>query len=296
MIDDEVTALRRFNRTVTERIGVLNDAYLARGRPLGASRVLWEIGLDGSDVRTLRRRLDLDSGYLSRLLRRLETEHLVTVTPDPDDSRARVARLTGAGIAERELLDRRSDDLVRSLLEPLSAGQRTRLVEAATTVERLLTAGLVDIRAEDPTSEAARFCLGEYFRELDARFETGFDPAASISADPEELVEPAGLLLIARLRGTPVGCGALKFHRDAPAELKRMWVAPDTRGLGLGRRILTALEHQAAGHDAEVVRLETNASLVEAIGLYRSSGYREVAAFNREPFADHWFEKELGRT
>jgi GNAT superfamily N-acetyltransferase len=218
------------------------------------------------------------------------------VTPDPDDSRARVARLTGAGIAERELLDRRSDDLVRSLLEPLSAGQRTRLVEAATTVERLLTAGLVDIRAEDPTSEAARFCLGEYFRELDARFETGFDPAASISADPDELVEPAGLLLIARLRGTPVGCGALKFHRDAPAELKRMWVAPDTRGLGLGRRILTALEHQAAGHDAEVVRLETNASLVEAIGLYRSSGYREVAAFNREPFADHWFEKELGRT
>jgi ribosomal protein S18 acetylase RimI-like enzyme len=104
-----------------------------------------------------------------------------------------------------------------------------------------------------------------------------------------------GLLLIARLRGTPVGCGALKFHRDAPAELKRMWVAPDTRGLGLGRRILTALEHQAAGHGAEVVRLETNASLVEAIALYRSSGYREVAAFNDEPFADHWFAKDLGR-
>jgi len=95
------------------------------------------------------------------------------------------------------------------------------------------------------------------------------------------------------LRGEPVGCGALKFHGDQPAELKRMWVAESTRGLGIGRRLLDELERHAADGGARVIRLETNRSLTEAISLYRSAGYREVAAFNDEPYAHHWFEKQL---
>ena len=105
-----VGEVRRFNRTVTQRIGALNDAFLARGRPLGQARVLWEIGPGGSDVRALRSRLDLDSGYLSRLLRSLEQDGLVAVERSGSDGRVRTARLTPRGLAERAVLDRRSDD------------------------------------------------------------------------------------------------------------------------------------------------------------------------------------------
>jgi ribosomal protein S18 acetylase RimI-like enzyme len=102
-----------------------------------------------------------------------------------------------------------------------------------------------------------------------------------------------GALLIARSKGAPVACGALKFHVDQPVELKRMWVAPEARGLGLGRRLLGELERYALANGATSVRLETNRSLTEAIQLYRSSGYHEVPAFNAEPYAHHWFEKPL---
>jgi DNA-binding MarR family transcriptional regulator/GNAT superfamily N-acetyltransferase len=289
----EVARVRSFNRTVTQRVGALQDEYLSRGRPLGASRVLWEIGDDATDVRELRARLDLDSGYLSRLLRSLERDGLVVVGADRDDKRVRTARLTAAGRAERDLLDRRSDELARSLLAPLSAEHRERLVEAMGVVERLLTAGLVEVAIEPPTSAAARFCLESYFAELNTRFDTGFDPALSISATPEDLAEPAGLLLVARLHGEPIGCGALKLRGDVPFYIKRMWVAPDARGLGVGRRILRELEDHARRRGAQVVHLETNKALREAASLYRSAGYVEVEPFNDEPYAHHWFEKRL---
>jgi DNA-binding MarR family transcriptional regulator/GNAT superfamily N-acetyltransferase len=285
--------VRAFNRSVTQRIGALNEEYLARGRPLGASRVLWEIGANGTDLRTLRARLDLDSGYLSRLVQTLERDGLVAVTPGAGDKRVRTVRLTEAGRAERELLDRRSDELASSLLAPLSDAQRHRLVEAMGVVERLLTAGLVNVDVEEPASAAARFCIESYFAELDTRFDAGFDPGRSISADVDELTEPAGLLLVARLRGEPIGCGALKLHGREPAEVKRMWVAPSARGLGVGRRILSELEERARRRAVGLLRLETNETLKEAGGLYRSAGYVEVEAFNDEPYAHHWYEKRL---
>jgi DNA-binding MarR family transcriptional regulator/GNAT superfamily N-acetyltransferase len=288
-----VDQVRMFNRTVTQRIGALSDAFLSRDRPLGQARLLWEIGPNGDDVRSLRARLDLDSGYLSRLLRSLESDGLVVVEPSASDARVRTARLTGAGLAEREVLDRRSDDLAASILAPLGARQRTRLVAAMAEVEQLLAASAVQVRRCDPRHPHARFCLHAYFSELSRRFDSGFDPAQSISADDEELVPPAGLLLVATLHSDPVGCGALKFHDGAPAELKRMWVAPAVRGLGLGRRLLTELEAQAAVRQVRTLRLETNRALDEAIGLYRAAGYREVSAFNDEPYAHHWFEKTI---
>jgi len=288
-----VGQVRRFNRTVTQRIGALNDAFLARGRPLGQARVLWEIGPGGSDVRALRSRLDLDSGYLSRLLRSLEQDGLVAVGRSGTDGRVRKARLTPRGLAERTVLDRRSDDAALAILAPLSDRQRTRLVSAMGEVERLLAASAVHVARCDPRHPDARFCLRAYFTELAERFDGGFDPGRSISAGDAELTPPAGLLLVATLHGEPVGCGALKFHDGAPAELKRMWVAPAARGLGLGRRLLSSLEVEAAASGARTVRLETNHTLTEAIGLYRASGYREVTAFNDEPYAQHWFEKNL---
>ena len=160
-------------------------------------------------------------------------------------------------------------------------------------MESRLDASLVEIGVEDPTTPDARWCFARYFAELDDRFDAGFDPAFSIPADALELTPPAGMDLLARLRGRPVGCGALKLHGDAPAEMKRMWVAPEARGLGLGRRLLSELEARARAAGAAVVHLETNRALTQAIELYRRSGFVEVAAFNDEPYAHHWFEKRL---
>lgn len=289
----QVEQVRRFNRAVTERIGVLHDHYLGRSHPLGEARLLWEIGAEGTSVRELRRRLGLDSAYVSRLLRSLETQGLVAVSASGHDGRVRHVRLTEAGRRERGELDHRAETFARSLLEPLNASQRVKLVAAMAEVERLLVATLVKVTVADPASQDARWCLERYFAELGERFETGFDPALSISADAHELTPPAGLLLIARLREEPVGCGALKLHPNAPGELKRMWVAPHARGLGLGRRLLQELERAAREASVSVLHLETNRTLHEAIQMYRRAGYQEVAAFNDEPYAHHWFEKHL---
>jgi GNAT superfamily N-acetyltransferase len=209
------------------------------------------------------------------------------------DGRIRTARLTAAGGAERAELDRLSDDAAASLLDPLSARQRGRLVTAMAEVERLLTASAIVTGVRDPRDPDARRCLRAYVEELSGRFDSGFDPALSISAADHEMTPPAGLFLVATLHGEPAGCGALKFHPGAPAEIKRMWVAPGVRGLGLGRRLLAELEAHAAAHGVRVLRLETNQTLTEAISLYRTAGYREVPAFNDEPYAHHWFEKEI---
>jgi len=288
-----ISQVRRFNRTVTQRVGALDDEFLARDRPLGQARLLWEIGPDGAGLRSLRARLDLDSGYLSRLLRALERDGLVVVDGSGEDGRVRTAWLTSRGLAERAELDRRADDAAASILRPLSASQRDRLVSAMAEVERLLVASAVDVAVRDPADPAARACVRAYVEELGRRFDTGFDPARSLPADDRDMTPPAGLFLVATLHSETVGCGGLKFHDDAPAEVKRMWVSPAARGLGLGRRLLTELEAHAAASGVTALRLETNGTLAEAIGLYRSAGYREVAAFSDEPYAHHWFEKRL---
>lgn len=291
-----IAQVRRFNRTVTQRVGALNDHYLSRSRPLGEARVLWEIGEHGGtgcDVRALRSRLQLDSGYLSRMLRSLEADGLITVETNGRDKRVRTAQLTKRGAAEVAVLDRRSDALARSLLEPLNDTHRERLTAAMDQVERLLTAALVDIVAVDPTHEDAQYCLREYFAELDRRFDTGFDPGQTLPTQLDEMRAPVGVFCVAMLRGEPIGCGALKFHPDRTAELKRMWVAPSARGLGVGRRLLDELGARAAANGSTSVRLDTNKALTEAIAMYRSAGYREIAPFNNEPYAHHWFEKAL---
>ncbi|MDI5973448.1 helix-turn-helix domain-containing GNAT family N-acetyltransferase [Streptomyces sp. SL13] len=289
----QIDQVRRFNRTVTERVGVLHDNYLGRDRPFGAARLLWEIGERGQDIRALRERLGLDSGYVSRLLRSLESDGLVTVEPQARDRRVRTVRLTDAGRAERAALDGRSDELAVSLLEPLNAAQRGRLVAAMAEVDRLLTAATVTLEVVDPGHADAEHCLRSYFAELGERFDSGFDPALSLLPDAGELRPPRGLFLVARLHGEPVGCAGLKLPVGAPAEIKRMWVAPHARRLGLGRRFLADLEARAARHGRDVLRLDTNKALAAAIGLYHSCGFQEVAAFNDEPYAHHWFEKRI---
>jgi len=289
----QIQQVRRFNRVVTQRVGALEDSYLRRGRPLGEARLIFETGVQGAEVRVLRARLGLDSGYLSRLLRSLEAQGLIEVGRQPDDGRVRHVRLTPQGQAECASYDGLSDELAASMLTPLGAAQRQRLVAAMAEVERLLRAAAVEVRLESPDSANARWCLGEYFRELATRFETGFDPGKSNPARDEDMTPPAGCFVLARLDGSPVGCGALKRTQPAMGEIKRMWTAPSARGLGVARRVLQLLESQAREFGLRRLRLETNRTLKEAQGLYRQEGYQEVAPFNDEPYAHHWFEKTL---
>jgi DNA-binding MarR family transcriptional regulator/GNAT superfamily N-acetyltransferase len=293
MSAQNIQQVRSFNRIVAEAIGAIDERFLGRGRPMAESRLLWEIGPDGADIRDLRARLALDSGYLSRVLASLERQGLVAIQPRPEDQRVRRACLTDMGREERVQLDKLSDEVALGVLDPLNDRQRCALIAAMAEVERLLQPSLVRFAIENPESDDARRCFAQYFSELNQRFETGFDPSLSLSADAQELSAPAGALILARLHGNALGCVAIKLHKRAPAEIKRMWVSPDGRGLGLGRRLLAQAENYAMKMGARRVRLETNRTLTEAIHLYRSAGYAQVEAFNAEPYAHHWFEKKL---
>jgi GNAT superfamily N-acetyltransferase len=132
------------------------------------------------------------------------------------------------------------------MMEPLNDEQRTTLLDAMGKVERLLQASFVRLEVEDPASVDARWCLEQYFAELNEVFEGGFNRSVVLSAEPHELRPPAGYFIIARVHDRLAGCGGLKLHGSGPAELKRMWVNPAARGLGIGRRLLTELERHAS--------------------------------------------------
>src|SRR5919112_5126013 len=290
----QVAQVRRFNRTVTQRVGALSDHFLSRSRPLASSRLLWEIGTEGGEIVMLRARLGVDSGQMSRMLRALESDGLATVTPSGADGRVRVVRLTDRGLAERAILDERSDELAASILDPLEQSERTELVAAMRTVERLIATSLVEIRPLDPEAPDAQRCLRAYVSELNRRAPArGFDPTQGSTAEPHEVRPPHGAFVVVCLRGEPIGCGAVKHHPGEVTDIKRMWVAESARGLGLGRRLLEHLEGLARQRGSREVRLETGDVLAEAVVLYRSAGYVEVDAFNDEPFADRWFAKPL---
>jgi len=166
----------------------------------------------------------------------------------------------------------------------------------ATSAKRQSMSEAVTMAPEAAVGADAQYCLGEYYRELQERFDAGFDPQLSLLPSLDEFAPPRGTFLLLRLNGEPVGCGGLKPISREAAYLKRMWIAPGARGLGLARRLLSALEHEARAMGYSIVRLETNKSLIEAQQLYRSAGYAEVAPFNYERYAHHWFEKRLDQS
>ena len=212
---------------------------------------MFEIGADGVDVRTLRSKLELDSGYLSRLLQSLTTQGLIAVAKGAGDGRRRRVSLTRKGSAERAAYDRLSDNLAASMLAPLDASEQGRLLTAMGEVERLIRAASIEVAAEAPDSADARRCLDAYFRELEARFEGGFDAAADDSARVEDMTPPSGLFVIARLDGEAVGCGGFKRLDKATGEIKRVWTAPSARGMGVARRMLQNARSRGARSGAE---------------------------------------------
>jgi GNAT superfamily N-acetyltransferase len=144
----------------------------------------------------------------------------------------------------------------------------------------------------DPESPGAKACLAAYYATLDARFETGFDPAVT-PAEPGRLRPPQGAFLIARRGEALLGCVGLDGSDPAFGEVRRLWVAPEARGQGLARRLMTAIEDRARAMGIATLRLDTNRSLTEAIALYRATGWHEIAPYNDRLYSHHWFEKRL---
>jgi DNA-binding MarR family transcriptional regulator len=276
------TTLRRFNRTYTQRIGALDESFLGTGRPLNVSRLLFEIGPDGATVRELRDRLDLDSGYVTRLLRRLTDDGLVEVHPDAADRRRRVATLTAAGERSWRELDDRSEELARRLVAPLTERQRARLTEALATADLLVRAATIHLREVDPTDRVAREAADRYFTELARRFPRGFDPG-----EPDH----DGTFLLATSAGRPVAYGGVRALSPDTGEIKRMWVDDAWRGAGLGSRMLRELEALAVRLGHTRIVLDTNRTLVEAIAMYERAGYTPIPRYNDNPYAEAWFEK-----
>jgi DNA-binding MarR family transcriptional regulator/predicted GNAT family N-acyltransferase len=288
---DAAAVVRRFNRSYTQRIGVLEDSFLGLGMPLGTARLLFEIGASPSTVHDLRTRLGLDSGYLSRLLRRLEGDGLVEVSPDPADRRRRSVTLSAAGREAWAELERRSDERARLLVDPLTPRQQTRLAAALAEADLLVRAATVSLAPVPPTSPVAVAAVGHYFAEMQRRF--GFDAAGQSDKDAQLLVPPTGLFVVAESDGAPVACGGVQTIAPGVGEIKRMWVGDDWRGAGLGSRLLRHLEESAAGLGHAVVRLDTNETLTEAIAMYERAGYARVERYNDNPFATHFFEKRV---
>jgi DNA-binding MarR family transcriptional regulator/GNAT superfamily N-acetyltransferase len=292
---DDVRVIRSFNRCATQRAGLLRDSYLGTGRPFGASRLLFEIGEHGATVSDLRRRLGLDSGYLSRLLRQLEQEGSVVVGVDPHDRRQRRVRLSTSGRRAWRRLDDRSTSAIDRLIAPLSPAQRRQLAGALATAERLLRVATLRFERVDPRVPLARDALARYFSELDVRFRSGFDAALGATDRGAGMRRPHGAFVLVLDDHVAVGCGGVQPLDEATAEIKRMWVDPAWRGVGLGRRLLAHLEDIAAHLGHRRVVLDTNETLHEAIAMYEQAGFVPIDRYNDNPYAHHWFAKDLDR-
>jgi ribosomal protein S18 acetylase RimI-like enzyme len=159
-------------------------------------------------------------------------------------------------------------------------------------VDKLLRASAVELRVESPSTRAAQWCLSQYFEDLSARFRGGFDPVLD-GSPASEFEPPEGRFLVAWLYEQPVGCGAIKICDSHLGEIKRVWISPSVRGMGIARRMIQELESIARELRLKTIRLDTNESLTEARQLYLSCGYREVEPFNDSPYSHYWFEKPV---
>ena len=291
MKDQDIQRIRRFNRAATTAMGVLDSSFLGRGRPLGVARVIHAIGHYGSDLATIRSHLDLDKAVLSRMLKGLEKEGLITLRADTQDARKRHAELTAKGQAEFASYDALSDQHAAALLEGLPKTEH--LLAAMDLIATAFGRDRIEITRMDPRAPESLHCLQAYYDELAARFERGFD--VSLSRDPEaaNMMPPLGAFFVAMSDGMPIGCGGLKGDGSEVAEVKRLRIRPSARGTGLAQRFMAEIEAAARALNIRVLRLDTNSALPEAAKLYRKLGWSEIERFNDDPYPDLFFEKAV---
>ena len=283
-----VESVRRFNRFYTRRIGALRAGLLGSPHPLPEARLLYELGQRGKCTATdLGRELDLDLGYLSRLLQSLKRRGLVQATPSPGDARRSLLLLSAKGRKSFSTLDARSRDEVSDMLAKLSPSEQARLVEAMTTVEKLLTHGSsassassaslssIELRAHRPGDMgwvvhrhgalyAQEYGWDERFEGLVAaivaKFVARFDPARE-------------RCWIAEMDGEPVGSVFVVKHNQHTAKLRLLLIEPAARGRGLGKRLVQECIAFSRAQGYRKLVLWTQSNLAAARGIYRSCGF-----------------------
>jgi DNA-binding MarR family transcriptional regulator/N-acetylglutamate synthase-like GNAT family acetyltransferase len=300
---DPVAAVRAFNRFYTGRIGVLGDGFLRTQHSLTEARVLYELGdREVAEVADLRRDLEIDAGYLSRLLSRLEEQALVTRERSEDDGRRQRVRLTDAGAAAFAELDRRSAVEIGELLEGLGEERRRRLVAAMQAIAGLLdddprADGAVVLRAPHPgdygwivhrhgAQYAEEYGWDETFEALVAR----------IVADYAEHHDPKReAAWIAEVDGEPVGCVLCVRKDDATAQLRLLLVDPRARGRGIGGRLIDECMRFARRAGYEQIVLWTNDVLHDARRLYERAGFELVESGSHHAFGHDLVEQTWSR-
>ena len=276
--DAAVAAVRAFNRFYTNVIGLLRGKYLDTPYSLTEARLLFELGQrTASEVADLRRVVDIDAGYLSRILGRFEASGLISRQRSPADGRRQVIALTGAGRAAIAGLDAGSARQTRDMLAPVRDEDRRRLLEAMNVITEALTPsprprGYL-LRAPRPgdLGWVVQRNATVYAEEFgwDASYEA---LVARIVADYADHMDPeAEAAWIAEVDGAPAGC--VFCVREDAATARLLLVEPRARGLGIGARLVEEVLRFARGAGYSAVTLWTNDVLADARRIYERAGF-----------------------
>jgi DNA-binding MarR family transcriptional regulator/GNAT superfamily N-acetyltransferase len=295
-----VAAVREFNRFYTNVIGLLRGKYLDTPYSLTEARLLFELALrDASEVTDLRRAVDIDAGYLSRILSRFEADGLVTRQRSAADGRRQVIRLTGTGRDSIDVLDARSAEQTRDMLAAVPGDDRRRLLDAMRAITEVLTErprprGYL-LRPPQPGDMgwvvqrngavyAAEFGWDQTYEALVARIVADYVD----NRDPER--EAAW---IAEVDGSPAGCVFCVRENDETARLRLLLVEPSARGLGIGGRFVEEVLRFARGAGYARITLWTNDVLADARRVYQRAGFtldndRPIRAFGQDLMSQNW--------
>lgn len=297
---DRVAAVRAFNRLYTGVIGVLDEGPPDAEYSLPEARVLFELAhQDPMPVTDLRKRLDLDAGYASRLLARLESRGLIARERSDEDARRQLVRPTAAGRDAFAVLNRRSTEQIGGLLSRFADDDQERLLSAMRTI-----GDLVGERRRNPTLVLRPPRPGdlgwvvERHGTLYAR-EYGFGPrfeglVARIVADfADEHDDPKQAFWIAELDGERVGgIACTRGPAEDTAKLRLLLLEPSARGHGVGKRLVTECVEFAKAHGYRAMELSTVSILTAARAIYRAAGFELVAEEN----FDDWGPKLTDET
>ena len=273
--------MREFNRVYTNVIGLLHGGYLDSPYSLTEARVLFELAHGGEcEISSLRGALDIDAGYLSRILARFETDGLITRERSTADARRRVIALTGPGRQAFADLDRRSAADIGTLLGRLTEVEQQRLTGAMGTIREIVTAGQPTafvLRAPVPGD------LGWVIQRNGALYaqEYGWDASyealvARIVADYAGRDDAGEAAWIAELDGSPAGCVFCMRKSAATAQLRLLLVEPRARGRGLGARLVAECLAFARRAGYTEIVLWTNDILTSARHIYQRAGFELV--------------------
>ena len=288
---NRVDAVRRFNRFYTQHVGALHTSFVGSPFPLPEARLVYEIGRRSeTSASELGRDLDLDLGYLSRLLQSLRRRGIVQGKPAPSDARTSLLSLTDKGRKSFAMLDERSREHVTAMLARLPNGRRTQLVGAMQAIETLLN-------GEKPAAEITLRphragdmgwvvqAHGRLYAE-ERGWGAGFEAlVAGITKFFLENLDPSReRCWIAELDGEPVGSVFVVKSSDTIAKLRLLLVEPRARGKGLGRRLVDECIAFARAKGYRKLVLWTQSNLVPARRIYKAAGFALVKKQRHQDF------------